>query len=290
MTTVDTLYHYCSTDSFVSMVRSRSLWLSSLSLSNDTMEGRLVNATIMRLAARDGLDAAARERLQESLAFLERFFDGLGFCLSEDGDLLSQWRGYADDARGVAVGFARTYLTSLADLNRTQDLPSFALYQVEYEPDKHEAQVEPTYRELRKLIDAGAFKRRGSWSLLDSRTPDEVAADDKKIEEVHKALMFKVLDLFPRLYELKAPAFREEREWRLVSIFAGSASESCEFRASKGRVIPYRTFDLKPLDTPSIAEVVVGPRHETPPGVIQSLLKRAGFGEVSVRRSEATYR
>lgn len=29
----------------------------------------------------------------------------LGFCLSEDGDVLSQWRGYADNAQGVAIGF-----------------------------------------------------------------------------------------------------------------------------------------------------------------------------------------
>ena len=53
MTSPNTLYHYCSTESFVSMVRGASLWLSSLSLSNDTMEGRLVNAAVMRLAARD---------------------------------------------------------------------------------------------------------------------------------------------------------------------------------------------------------------------------------------------
>jgi Protein of unknown function (DUF2971) len=290
MTTADTLYHYCSTEAFVSIVRSRSLRLSSLRLSNDTMEGRLVNATIMRLAMRDDLDAAARESLQESLAFMERFFDGLGFCLSEDGDLLSQWRGYADDARGVSIGFARPYLSSLADSSRGQSQSGFALYEVEYDPSEHEALVEPTYRELRKLMDAGAFKMRGSWSLLDTRTPEEVAADDKTIEQVHNALFRKVLGLFPRLYELKASAFREEREWRLVSIFTDTTSDECEFRAAKGRVIPYRTFSLESLSTAPIVEVVVGPRHETPPDVVKSLLRQAGFGEASVRRSEATYR
>lgn len=290
MATAETLYHYCGTEAFVSLIRSRSIWLSSLSLANDTMEGRLVNAAVMRLATRDELDAQARESLHESLAFMERFFDGLGFCLSEDGDLLSQWRGYADDARGVSVGFSRAYLNSLAASRRGEDRSGFAVYKVEYESDKHEALVEPTYRELRKLIDAGAFRRRGSWSLLDSRSAEEVAADDDKIEKAHKALMFKVLELFPRLYELKASAFREEREWRLVSIFTDRTSDSCKFRASKGRVIPYREFELQELDVPPIAEVVIGPRHETPPDVIKSLLRQAGFGNASVRRSDATYR
>lgn len=290
MNAADTLYHYCGEESFVSMILARSIWLSSLSLSNDSMEGRLVNTTIMRLAERDRLDAGARERLRESLAFTERFFDGLGFCLSEDGDLLSQWRGYANDARGVAIGFSRAYVNSLATSSIGNSTPGFALYKVEFDPDKQEAQVEPTYRELRKLIDAGAFKLRGLRALLDSRTAEEIAADDKRIEEAHRALMFKLLELFPKLYELKAAAFREEREWRLVSILVGGASTDCHFRAAQGRIIPYRVFELTPKDVPAISEVILGPRHETPPSVIQSMLKQAGFGDVSVRRSVATYR
>ena len=33
------LYHYCSNEAFCSILKSKSLWLSSLSLSNDKMEG-----------------------------------------------------------------------------------------------------------------------------------------------------------------------------------------------------------------------------------------------------------
>ena len=253
------------------------------------MEGRLVKTTVMRLAERDGLDAQAKARLEESIALMERLFDGLGFCLSEEGDLLSQWRGYADDAKGVAIGFNHEYLTALQQ-DREKDSPRFSIYQAQYDIDKHDADVAPTYRELRRLIDEGAFKRKGSWSLLDSRTPDEIAADDKKIETSYRALVIKLLELFPKLYELKAPAFREEREWRLVSIFTDSIDEQCQFRASRGRVIPYRSFVLKDLGLPPISEVILGPKHETPPKVLQSLLKRAGYSDVIVRRSEASYR
>ena len=272
------------------MVSSRAIWLSSLSLSNDTMEGRLVKATIMRLAERDGLEPRARERLQESLAFTERAFDGLGFCLSEEGDLLSQWRGYADDGRGVSVGFNRTYLESLADSTRGGEKSGIAIYKVEYEPAAQESEVGPTYRELRKLIDAGAFRITGISSLLDSRTPEQVAADDQKIKQAHTALVFKLLELFPKLYKLKAAAFREEREWRLVSMHITNGSDECLFRASAGRVIPYRSFELLSQSVPPFSEIVLGPRHETPANVVQSMLKQTGFGEVEVRRSEATYR
>jgi len=253
------------------------------------MEGRLVNTTLMRLAERDRLDSRAREGLQASIEFIERSFDGLGFCLSEDGDLLSQWRGYADDARGVSIGFKHSYLQAL-QATRDTDAAGFSIYKVEYEQEKHDEGVEPTYRELRRLIDDGAFKTRGTRSLLDVRTPEEVAADDKQIEQAHTSLLYKLLGLFPKLYELKAPAFREEREWRLVSIFSGADTDSCQFRASGGRIVPYRAFELKQLTASPVAEVVLGPRHETPPQVVQSLLKQGGFGEVSVRRSQASYR
>jgi hypothetical protein len=255
------------------------------------MEGRLVSAAIMRLAERDGLDAGARALLGDKLAFAEGFLDGLGFCLSEDGDLLSQWRGYADDARGVAIGFNRTYVESLAASSSSSgDKPGFSLYKVEYDPDQHEAQVEPIYRELRKLINEGALKPKGLRSLLDSRSTEEIAVDDKRIEKVHTTLLIKLLAVLPKLYELKAAAFREEREWRLVSPLVNRGSDDCHFRAARERVIPYRVFELTPMDIPAISKVVLGPKHETPPIVIQSMLKQAGFGDVSVHMSDATYR
>ena len=33
------LYHYCSNDTFLSILRNSELWLSELTLSNDSMEG-----------------------------------------------------------------------------------------------------------------------------------------------------------------------------------------------------------------------------------------------------------
>ena len=32
------------------------------------------------------------------------------FCMSELPDSLGQWRAYADDGRGVAIGFSREFL------------------------------------------------------------------------------------------------------------------------------------------------------------------------------------
>lgn len=251
------------------------------------MEGRLVKATVMRLAERDGLDVGIRDQLQERLAQAEQFFDGLGMCLSENGDLLSQWRGYADDARGVSVGFNPAYLTALG---KSTDKPGFTLFKVRYEASEHEALVEPTYQGLRKLIDDGALRYPAFRTLLDVRTPEQVVEDQQRDKAVFTAFILRLLTLFLQLYELKTPAFREEQEWRIVSMLTGPSKDACLFRACRGRIVPYRAYELAPRELPAVYEVVLGPKHETPPGVIQWMLRQAGFGDVPVRRSEATYR
>ena len=44
------LYHYCSNIAFHSIIENRRIWLSSLSLSNDSMEGRIVAEILARMA------------------------------------------------------------------------------------------------------------------------------------------------------------------------------------------------------------------------------------------------
>lgn len=254
------------------------------------MEGRLVNATLMRVAEGDKLDLQSRERLRESLDFTERFFDGLGFCLSEEADLLSQWRGYADDGRGVSIGFDLAYLEELAEAASTTASPGFAIHRVEYDSVRQEALIRPTYEELRSLIAAGAFRGKGLRNLLDVRTPEQIAAEDLAIGQANKSLILKLLELLPMLFALKVPAFREEAEWRLVSMLGGKRFEDCLFRSCRGKIVPYREFKLQSLSRPAIAEVVLGPKNETPAIVVQSMLAQAGFPDTKVRRSTATYR
>lgn len=89
------------------------------------MEGKLVASTIARLAKRDGLNVNATRILGDGLEFWERYLVGLGFCLSAKGDLLSQWRGYAGNATGVAIGFSGKYLKRLSGANKDPGYPSF---------------------------------------------------------------------------------------------------------------------------------------------------------------------
>lgn len=284
------LYHYCSNKAFHSIVENHRIWLTSLSLSNDSMEGKLVGDIIARIAKADGLDQTATQRLQESVSMIEQVVDGLGFCLSEYGDLLSQWRGYADDATGVSIGFSKDYLEHFAETSRAPEKSGFTLQRVKYELEVQESLVKPTYIEIKKLINEGAFRTPGKHSLLDVRSDAEIQRDNDKIKNTFFQLSMTVLTFFGKLFLLKTRAFREEREWRLISYFVKPGNDACSFRALRDRIVPYREFELLKSESGSIAEVILGPRNMTPNYVLESFLKQNGFANVKVSRSEATYR
>lgn len=285
------LYHYCSNHAFHSIIESRSIWLSSLSLSNDSMEGKLVADTLSRLAQTDDLDKTATQKLQEAMASIEQLFEGLGLCLSEDGDLLSQWRGYASDASGVSIGFSKDYLEKLKDARNIED-SGFTINKVEYETEAQESLVKPAYLRVKESIEKGAFKTPGRRNLLDARSDEEVERDNSHISDTHLQLTMTLLTLMPKLFLLKTRAFREEREWRLVSPFVKNIDidDDCSFHPLADRIVPYRKFELLDLQIDPIAEIIIGPKNVTPRYAIDSFLKQSGFPNVKVLNSEATYR
>ena len=152
---------------------------------------------------------------------------------------MSQWRGYADNATGVSIGFSKNYLEQFAEVSRGDPEKSgFTLQRVEYDLEKQKSLIKPTYEEIRKLIDDGAFKfpaRR----ILDTRSDDEFKREVIKSKKAFWNLSMTVLLLFGKLFLLKTNAFREEQEWRLISYSVKSGDDMCSFRALNDRIVPF---------------------------------------------------
>lgn len=278
----DLLFHYCSSETFASIINTKTIWLSSLKFSNDSSEGKLVSAAIMRMAGRDELDELSKARLLDELSVIEEMCDGLGFCLSNEGDLLSQWRGYGDDAHGLSIGFNQGFLTSVYEASKgSPDV--VVLKPVVYEEFEHDRLLDPVYSLIRQTIDHGGVGTRTTiGSLLGHSSPAE--------EKSKKDFDHLILSLIPLLYQLKPPAFKEEKEWRLIRHRFTSLNESCSFYAKRSCLTPYVSTSIDNKEIPAIGKVITGPRHKTPPNVIRSMLRQAGFGDVEVERSAATYR
>ena len=251
------------------------------------MEGRWVRKIFAEICEKDSLNQSHAARLLEMLDKVNDIYEGLGLCLSECGDSLSQWRGYAQDAEGFCVGFSKEGLHALSELFRDSKKPSFELTKVNYDVHAQRKELEPTYREIKNLIEKGAFRFPSLLTLAE--TEDERQKDSAKQKQTFLSVAVHLLTLAPILFRQKNPAFAEEKEWRLISPFGKLTDDDIEFRSAGHRLIPYRPFEFQP-EIGIIKEVILGPKNQTPVDITQIALKKFGYEGVSVRKSEATYR
>ena len=272
------------------MINNREIWLSSLSLSNDTMEGKWLRKVFREICADEKLGESATNKTIESIENMDKIVDGLGFCLSEHEDMLSQWRGYASDASGMCIGFSKDYLEELAKATQSEEKPGFVLMQVEYDNEKQKSLIKPTYQKMKQFIDKGAFNFHVGGTILTPKTEEEIVAEIAKQKHALAELFFTMFDFIPHLFRLKNPAFEEEREWRLISNHIRVGNDECEFRASSTGIIPYRKFEIPEEENGPIVEVILGPKNITTIEVVESFLNHCGFFDVKVTSSEATYR
>lgn len=246
--------------------------------------------TLIQMAKEDGLSGYFLQQFEKSVLLTEHIYDGLGFCLSAEGDLLSQWRAYADNASGHSIGFSREYLEMLG-ANPYGDAPIFTMGRVEYRAEEHRKLLEPAYRELRILIGEGALgmplQRNSPTS---PKSMQQILAEADMVNETYKVFSSKLHELSPELFRLKSDAFEEEKEQRLVATRWKDIPGNCEYRASGKQIVPYRSVRLEPLALDPIVEVILAPKHPTPWATVSSMLSTYGFSGVTVRKSKATYR
>jgi len=289
---IEPLYHYCSSEAFHAIITGRKIRLSALNLSNDTMEGKMLSKIIGTYSTKDNLNNEAHEKLVRHLDRFQEIFCGLGFCLSSEGDLLSQWRGYADNGRGLSIGFSRDSIKKIED-NYTGTEYDFgvSLCQVKYKDDEHECELRQHYDELRNLITSDEYRikqRRITLAELmsvHSHKPDS----NTSYSTIQNQFLKKLIKMQPCLFSLKSSAFAEEKEWRLVSLRFEDKLSDCGFSPNEGKIVPYFEIELPDHET-TITEVILGPKHETSISTIDELLKKCGFENVKVKKSKASYR
>lgn len=91
------LYHYCSETVFKSIMGKKQVWLSDVTKSNDSTELVSLLMEYKKVCNQGIIDKEINDIREKYICW--------AFCLSEKGDLLSQWRGYASDGAGFSIGF-----------------------------------------------------------------------------------------------------------------------------------------------------------------------------------------
>ena len=281
---MELLYHYCSNQNFHSIVTGSSIWLSSLSMSNDSLEGKLVTKFILHLAQKDNLPPHHIERLSSDMNIILKRINDLGFCLSIEGDLLSQWRGYASNASGVSIGFSKTALTELAKKTNT------TLEKVEYNRDKQIKAIKPIYSKIKQWITEKDVFAPETQGLLDTRTKTQFQKDKENAKKRYNEFILTLSATLKHFLKLKSEAFKEEKEWRLLVKDIVSTSNLNSYRATQKSIIPYHPIKLKTPSNKIIKQIILGPKNQTPVKTIQDFLQHNDFQDVDVIKSKASYR
>jgi hypothetical protein len=266
------IHHYCSPSVFLSLITNKQLWLTSLSQSNDQLEG-----TWMLRHWLDKFDVLVEKiRLQKMGAkiVVEMALEGsvaLGTCFSEDRDLLSQWRGYASDGAGFSVTFDREKLQNLA--NGFEGGSSLALSKISYGFQDH-IEIDEVVKTLHSAFasDAELYQEDGGFGRL------SIEFNPEKHEQQKAAVR--------SMFTVKNGAFKEEREWRLFLYDSINRIKSVEFRESRNVLSPYVRVEV-PVD--AILGVTLGPTNRTSKSMVEAALERHQIS-CQVFRSKASYR
>ena len=286
------LYHYCDGNAFQNIVEKQQLWLSSLALSNDSMEGKLSESRLDSVIKAQALSPDISNRLLEMWRMFNSIFEVCGTCLSSEGDLLSQWRGYANNGAGFSIGFKEQLLRKLpVPLSADEklgplpgDIRPTELHEVLYKHEEQLGLMRELYDQMSQHL-ASYKDEKLTYSLIDtSSLKAEIFAIDaqSKVGDTMSAWI-------GRAFSIKGEAFAEEKETRIVNV-APRFSRAFYYRARSNTLVPYLKQPLMLPGQPSpIAEVILGPLNRTPVPVIQAFLAANGLDGVTVSQSLATY-
>lgn len=241
------LSHYTGIASVLGMARTEVFWASNPYYLNDTQE--VVHACgVLRQQLSILLQTLPKDHeMSEFLWQLQRWaknftdthYNIFIFSLSEQPNLLSQWRSYTPHGKGVSLMFEPSQLENIA--GKADCVLAKCLYQVhEHKALIHTliAMICDTFRQRRESID------------VSKEHPDNRYF--RFLEEFRG-------DFLRALCIIKHPAFAEEQEWRLISrYFPNFHDEKICLREGASMLVPYIELPF-PDERPVFREILLGP-------------------------------
>lgn len=267
------VHHYCSPSVFLSLIKNKELWLTSLSQSNDLLEGTwMLRHWLEKFNSSDPKQRLRRRGAQLSVESILHHNVALGVCFSEESDLLSQWRGYAQDGSGFSVTFDKAKLQRFAaDFDGGTPL---ALSKIAY-GYKDLERTNDVVRLLHGAFGADADKYQEGKDGFGSMSLEFTPEKHRQQREAARSL-----------FSVKNEAFAEEKEWRLFVFDSIDSIKSVEFRESRNVLSPFIRVRI-PTDV--VLGVTLGPTNRTPISMVEAALKVHNI-DGWVARSNASYR
>lgn len=281
-------YHYCSLDTLHKIIEGKTIRLSNIDRMNDSNEGKDIEKF-----AKDIIDDIS-ESLKE-LYHNQRIYIS---CFSKGRDILSQWRAYGDDGRGVAIGFnlselqiPKIILNEDYQLVLTHMLGHAEVIYTSTEKEKTVAKIDTTPR-MRRL-NPGGVQAMSTGSLNEFSEVlklKPIFKDEYFIEEKEVRLIYYCMDSELIKNKIKPLNYAPK------SNYDYKLNDKFKYIVKNNQIVDYIELNIakenENISNKLIKEIVLGPKAyiDTDDYILRKFLKDNGLGEITISKSKGSYR
>jgi Protein of unknown function (DUF2971) len=283
----DKLFHYTNADGLLGILRDKVIWGTETTHLNDRSELEYGIELIKHQLNDAVTEWRSHRAVADLLTTLRDNFHLYGWntpegyvvfhtsyisCFCQNGNLLSQWRGYGNSGGGYSLGIKLSCLN--LDLINAQ--PRISLRKVIYDQSEQIALVKDTIDQLTAFANNLFANDPSNWA-----------------QACEKLMNFFREEIHDYIWCFKNAAFSEEQEWRFMYLTNPFNPDPLpmHFRSTPNGLIPYVELDIFNVDNIDacieICEIICGPRHETDSGVrtVKDLLLSLNYTGVEVSPS-----
>jgi hypothetical protein len=281
----EVIYHYTNDVGLRGILETGKLWLSDIFSLNDPSELRhgLSHAVnILNSKAENGPPEAklfAKQFTDFWAKGVERSAHFFVLSFSSDDDDLGQWRAYADDGRGYALGFEGKALEMAFSKETANPIPINSTYRVKYDDDN-------VIVDLHRRIVASMF------NLISLPRGKKLDKEALRTYIVNLSSLLSVHVMLAALF-FKHKGYKNEKEFRFLQLFrADILPPDVKRRYRSYESVKYREFDWRRADPGALKRIIVGPAADpiNATRFAEECLSAFDVGSVEVVRSDIPYR
>lgn len=271
------IYHYTSFDTIYQIISGKCIWASDIRYLNDKKElnigldifqqvvQNLENAEDYSSFKTHLLNLADKIQQLASNSIFNASFSG-------QGDLLSQWRAYGDNGKGVCIGINKDKFIEMLDKEVDSDL--YYGLDLDYS-------MSNCYEEMHDLI--ALYIVQSSIPTNTERSHDQIKKEFEWFEHIINQIWIIILSA-------KDNSFFEEKEWRMLYIQNKlKQRKKIEFFPKNERLVPFVRIDLKNIPIEVIRLGPCLPNLDVNKASIEDFLKEHGI-HAEVEISKIPYR
>lgn len=320
------LYHYASMEKGTSILKHKNIRLSDITKSNDVKEMSiffpdLFDEMLKNYDEHNGFSYKFEYKgkgnrqafglfVNELKKKIEKEFeDGsiatFALCLSEEGDLLSQWRGYADDGKGICLGLNVEEILKFVGIS---SVSGFSLEKVEYlSKEQIDEWVKNVANQMLGIVEIilGAIEE-GNIQYCSAKEFDE---------DTFNTIYYNILSEVEESIKFKTEGFKEEKEWRFFiknslnkddikgkkitsigTLGEGArrktskyVADNVEFNIKENDMVPFVSLKFEKFHNNLINQVICGPNNKIREKDLELFLRKYGYRNCKGRKTNITY-